>query len=155
MHECLVERSAVIWIQERAREGQCVSALQKVIFVLRFDDAEIFTELHILFGVWSVNFPKATRVEAPDEEEVAKADRQKALSGSLGRWLLNDTPTGAPGAGPPLHGIQQGRCPATGEGVSHMMGPGWRQQVSYPIAGTGQSVSAIQWKTQIEPGMPD
>lgn len=53
------------------------------------------------------------RVEAP-VEEVVKA-LEKALSGSQGRWLLNDTPTGPHRQGP-LPDIQRGRCRVTGEG---------------------------------------
>ena len=75
------------------------------------------------------------RVEAPVEEAV------KALSGSQGRWLLNDTPTGPHGQYPrsPTSSRAVAQWRGEGEWVT-WWGPRWRQQVSHPTPETEESV---------------
>lgn len=75
------------------------------------------------------------RVEAPVEEAV------KALSGSQGRWLLNDTPTGPHGQYPRSPTSSRAVAQWWGEGGwVTWRGPGWRQQVSHPTPETEESV---------------
>lgn len=67
--------------------------------------------------------------------------REKPSLAAGGRWLLKDTPTGAPGAGParrhPAGAVAERR--RKGREVT-WLGPGWRQQVSHPTPKTDESV---------------
>lgn len=83
-------------------------------------------------------------MEAP-VEEVVKAERKASLAAE-GDVLLNDTPTGAPGAGPGSPTSSGGPLPSDGEGSeSHDGGAGMAAAGQTPSSRDRRvSVSAVE-----------